>query len=73
MKPEELRILLIDDNDITREVLRVVLRGQGYQIVGEAGDGDQGLQMALELKAGSDSAGCDDAAGQRTGYSAAYP
>ncbi len=50
MKPEELRILLIDDNDITREVLRVVLRGQGYQIVGEAGDGDQGLQMALEQK-----------------------
>ena len=50
MKPEQLRILLIDDNDITREVLRVVLSGQGYQIAGEAGDGEQGLQLALQLK-----------------------
>ena len=43
-------ILLIDDNDITREVLRVVLRGEGYNVVGEATDGGSGLEMALKLR-----------------------
>ncbi|WP_428717625.1 response regulator [Undibacterium curvum] len=43
-------ILLIDDNDITREVLRVVLRGEGYNVVGEATDGGSGLDLALKLR-----------------------
>ncbi|MDE2428675.1 MAG: response regulator transcription factor [Burkholderiales bacterium] len=47
---KQVSILLIDDNEITREVLRVVLRSEGYSVVGEATDGGVGLDMALKLK-----------------------
>ncbi|MBC3931039.1 response regulator [Undibacterium curvum] len=50
MMNKNVSILLIDDNDITREVLRVVLRGEGYNVVGEATDGGSGLEMALKLR-----------------------
>lgn len=47
---KNISILLVDDNDVTREVLRVVLRSEGYHVVGEATDGGSGLEMALKLK-----------------------
>lgn len=47
---QNVSILLVDDNDITREVLRVVLRGEGYNVVGEATDGGSGLELALKLR-----------------------
>lgn len=52
MKPEikDVRILIIDDDAITREVLRVTLRGAGYSVVGEAADGAPGLELALKLR-----------------------
>ncbi|MFZ4528303.1 MULTISPECIES: response regulator [Undibacterium] len=50
MMNKNVSILLIDDNDITREVLRVVLRGEGYNVVGEATDGGSGLDLALKLR-----------------------
>ncbi|MEB0137919.1 MULTISPECIES: response regulator transcription factor [unclassified Undibacterium] len=50
MLNKNVSILLIDDNDITREVLRVVLRSEGYNVVGEATDGGTGLDMALKLR-----------------------
>ncbi|MFZ6863432.1 response regulator [Undibacterium sp. Ji67W] len=50
MLSKNVSILLIDDNDITREVLRVVLRSEGYNVVGEATDGGAGLDMALKLR-----------------------
>ncbi|MBC3935143.1 response regulator transcription factor [Undibacterium rugosum] len=50
MMSKNVSILLIDDNDITREVLRVVLDGQGYNVVGEATDGGSGLDLALKLR-----------------------
>jgi len=50
MLKKNVSILLIDDNDITREVLRVVLRSEGYNVVGEATDGGTGLDMALKLR-----------------------
>jgi len=50
MLNENVSILLIDDNDITREVLRVVLRSERYNVVGEATDGGTGLDMALKLR-----------------------
>lgn len=42
-------ILLIDDNDVMRALLRSILRLEGYEVVGEARDGEQGLEMALRL------------------------
>jgi two-component system chemotaxis response regulator CheY len=50
MEKKNAKILLIDDNDITREVLRVILRSEGYNVVGEATDGGSGLELALKLK-----------------------
>jgi len=50
MRTKNISVLLIDDNDITREVLRVVLRNEGYNVVGEATDGGTGLDLALKLR-----------------------
>jgi DNA-binding NarL/FixJ family response regulator len=50
MLNKNISILLIDDNDITREVLRVVLRNEGYTVAGEATDGGSGLDLALKLR-----------------------
>ncbi len=43
-------VLIIDDNDMMREVLRVTLRSDGYNVVGEATDGMAGLEMVAKLK-----------------------
>ena len=37
------RILVIDDNAAIRELLRIVLEGEGYEVI-EAADGAEGLQ-----------------------------
>lgn len=44
------RVLIIDDNDTMRAILRVILRGDDYDVVGEASDGERGLEMALRLR-----------------------
>jgi DNA-binding NarL/FixJ family response regulator len=45
------RILLVDDFEPCRNLVRLVLKAQpGYEIVGEAADGLQALQKAEELK-----------------------
>lgn len=50
MDKQNVKILLVDDNDVTREVLRVILRSEGYNVVGEATDGGTGLDMAIKLR-----------------------
>jgi two-component system chemotaxis response regulator CheY len=44
------RIQLVDDNEVTRALLRGILRGEEYEVVGEASDGEYGLEMALRLR-----------------------
>ena len=44
------RVLLVDDNDMTRTLLRGLLVSEGYQLAGEANNGEQGLEMALRLR-----------------------
>jgi two-component system chemotaxis response regulator CheY len=44
------RVLLVDDNDVMRSLLRSMLRGEDYEVVGEARNGDQGFEMALRLQ-----------------------
>lgn len=43
-------MLIIDDNEAMRALLRVILRNDEYEVVGEAGNGEQGLEMALRLR-----------------------
>lgn len=47
---EHIQVLIVDDNDMTRETLRVILRSEGYSVVGEAMDGDHAVDMAEKLK-----------------------
>jgi len=46
---KDISVLIVDDNDMTRETLRVILRHDGYNVVGEAMDGDGALEMATRL------------------------
>ncbi|MBC3882048.1 response regulator transcription factor [Undibacterium sp. LX40W] len=47
---KDISVLIVDDNDMTRETLRVILRHEVYNVVGEALDGDGALEMATRLK-----------------------
>lgn len=45
------RVLIIEDQTAVREMLAEILRHDpNYEIVGQAGDGQVGLQLALELR-----------------------
>ena len=51
MAPEAIRILLVDDHAVVREGLRAFLTLQeGFQIVGEAADGEEAVERAIELE-----------------------
>lgn len=53
--PEEpvarpVRVLVVDDTPALRTLTRAVLRGTGFEVVGEAGDGLAGVTLAAELR-----------------------
>jgi NarL family two-component system response regulator LiaR len=47
-----IRLLIVDDHTVVRKGLRSLLSSEEYgiEVVGEAGDGGQAVQMALELQ-----------------------
>ncbi|MBI3647588.1 MAG: response regulator transcription factor [Actinobacteria bacterium] len=47
---EPIRLLIADDNRATREMLRDLLPGEGFQIVGDASDGPQAYELACSLR-----------------------
>lgn len=48
---EKIRVLLADDHTILREGIRILLEAEpDMDIVGEAGDGEEAVKLALELK-----------------------
>lgn len=44
------RVLLIDDTSAYRMLLRLVLEGGGFEVVGEAADGTSGIEQAEALQ-----------------------
>jgi two-component system response regulator DegU len=45
-----IRLLLADDHTMLREGLRRSMEGEGFDVVGEASDGDEAVRMAEELR-----------------------
>ena len=45
-----LRILIIDDSDVTRRILGTIVRSRHWSVCGEAEDGWSGVQQFQELK-----------------------
>ena len=46
-----IRVMLVDDHEIMREGLREVLERSGdFEVVGQAGDGDAAVKIALNIK-----------------------
>ena len=45
-----IRVLLADDHQIVRQGFRAMLEGDGFQVVGEAGDGQEAVRLAAELR-----------------------
>ena len=43
-------VLVVDDDRMSRSILRTMLLDEGYEIVGEAANGKRGIELALELK-----------------------
>lgn len=44
------RLLLIEDESIFRMDMRDMLEDEGYEIIGEAGDGEKGIELAFKHK-----------------------
>jgi DNA-binding NarL/FixJ family response regulator len=44
------RVLIVDDSELVRDGLRMALESPGLEIVGEAGDGAQGVAEAARLR-----------------------
>jgi two-component system chemotaxis response regulator CheY len=45
-----MKVLIVDDNDGTRSMIKVILRQTGHTVVGEAADGEAGLKAFSELR-----------------------
>ena len=45
MKKSEIRIVIVDDEPIIRMDLREILESRGYQVVGEAADGFDAVEL----------------------------
>ena len=43
-------VVIVDDNEAFRERTRTLLDAEGYEVVGEAGDGAGGLRLLRELR-----------------------
>ena len=49
-KPPAPKVLIVDDNDLMRSLLRGILRSESYQIIGEAKNGKLALEFIEKTK-----------------------
>ena len=47
---KRLGIFIIDDNEMTRTLLRMIVQGEVYDVVGDAAGGKSGLERVLKMK-----------------------
>jgi len=47
---EDIRVVIADDDRLTRSVLRMILQEQSFQVVGEAADGELAIEACLTLR-----------------------
>jgi len=47
---KENTVLIVDDSRFSRNVLKDILTSEGYEVLGEAGDGLQAIEMEKKLK-----------------------
>ena len=50
MAKKRISIVIVDDNDMMRSILRSMLRGDVYEVIGEARNGVIAVEMADRLK-----------------------
>jgi two-component system chemotaxis response regulator CheY len=50
MTKKRISIVIVDDNDMMRSILRSMLRGDVYEVIGEARNGLLAVEMAGRLK-----------------------
>lgn len=49
MAKRQISIMIVDDNDMMRSILRSILRGDEYEVIGEARNGAVAVEMAERL------------------------
>jgi len=50
MSKNRIAVVIVDDNDMMRTILRSILRGEEYDVVGEARNGAQAVELVERLK-----------------------
>jgi len=45
-----IKVLIIDDSSMMRKIIRKLLEPEGYEIVAEAGSGEEGIEKYKEVK-----------------------
>jgi DNA-binding NarL/FixJ family response regulator len=50
LAPDRITILLVDDHTVVRAGLRAMLSDPDFEVVGEAGDGAEGIERAIALR-----------------------
>lgn len=50
MNPEAKKILIVEDSVFMRKILTDLLTEAGYDVIGEAVDGEEGMELANSLK-----------------------
>lgn len=50
MRASPLRVLVVDDDERFRALIVTTVRAAGHDVVGEAGDGAEGVRLADELR-----------------------